>query len=313
MSKPSHFDSSIIFELRKSGLTWTRVAEVLWTNTTCLLRWRQRNNYEDNFIIPSEASLDDLVSNYLETHPNCGEVMTMGYLRSQNIRVTREALRASINRVDRSGRIHRKRRAIKRRVYKVPGPHYLWHIDGCHKMIRYGLVVHGCIDGFSRFVTYLQCSNNNLSSTVGHLFDRAILEHGSPSHIRIDGGVENRAVVLRMLFERGIDRRSVLVGPSVHNQRIERFWRDCRTCILSYYLSIFERLEVEVGMDIGNVAHKFILQHLFLDCINEDLDLFVKTWNNHSLRTERGALGDNWVVILGKMCRALKCYVDLKV
>lgn len=42
-----------------------------------------------------------------------------------------------------------------RRVYNVAGPHHLWHHDGHHKLIRYGLITHGCVDGFSRTVIYL--------------------------------------------------------------------------------------------------------------------------------------------------------------
>jgi hypothetical protein len=45
-----------------------------------------------------------------------------------------------------------------RRVYNVPGPNHLWHMDGHHKLIRYGLVTHGCIDGHTRVVIYLGCN-----------------------------------------------------------------------------------------------------------------------------------------------------------
>ena len=31
----------------------------------------------------------------------------------------------------------------------------LWHIDGHHSLIRWHVVVHGGIDGFSRMITYL--------------------------------------------------------------------------------------------------------------------------------------------------------------
>lgn len=31
----------------------------------------------------------------------------------------------------------RKKSALKRRVYSVPGPNALWHMDGNHKLIRY--------------------------------------------------------------------------------------------------------------------------------------------------------------------------------
>ena len=55
---------------------------------------------------------------------------------------------------------------IYRRVYSVPGPNYLWHIDGNHKLIKYRIVIHGGgIDGSSR-LTYLKCTSNNWAETV---------------------------------------------------------------------------------------------------------------------------------------------------
>ena len=42
-----------------------------------------------------------------------------------------------------------------RRVYNVPGPHHLRHNDGHHKLIRYGLITHGCVDGNTRTIIYI--------------------------------------------------------------------------------------------------------------------------------------------------------------
>lgn len=35
----------------------------------------------------------------------------------------------------------------KQVIYRTKGPNYAWHIDGQDKLKRYGLCVHGCIDG----------------------------------------------------------------------------------------------------------------------------------------------------------------------
>ena len=56
--------------------------------------------------------------------------------------------------------------ATGRRKYSVPRPNALWHIDGLHKLIQWGFVVHGSIDGFSQMITYLKCATNNEGSTV---------------------------------------------------------------------------------------------------------------------------------------------------
>ena len=52
-----------------------------------------------------------------------------------------------------------------------------WH----HKLIRWRLVTHGGIDGYSRLIVYLKYSVNNKSSTVYVLFLEAIRRYGLPS------------------------------------------------------------------------------------------------------------------------------------
>ncbi|KAF8198607.1 hypothetical protein BJ912DRAFT_845473, partial [Pholiota molesta] len=36
--------------------------------------------------------------------------------------------------------------------YNVACPNALWHINGHHKLILWGIVIHGCVDGYSRTV-----------------------------------------------------------------------------------------------------------------------------------------------------------------
>ena len=56
---------------------------------------------------------------------------------------------------------------------------------------RWKLVVHGAIDGYSRCIVYLCCSDNNRSSTVSSLFVTAISQYGLPEAVRSDCGGEN--------------------------------------------------------------------------------------------------------------------------
>ena len=105
------------------------------------------------------------------------------------------------------------------------------------------MVVHGGIDGYSRLVVYLKCSDNNRAAAVVSLFVSATEEFCWPSRIRIDKGVENAEVKRLMLQRRGEGRGSVLQGSSVHNQRIERLWRDMRKMVTEYFRRLFYFIE----------------------------------------------------------------------
>jgi hypothetical protein len=67
-----------------------------------------------------------------------------------------------------------------------------------------------------------------------------------------------------MLIQRGFDRASVITGSSVHNQRIERLWRDVfRTVLFSYY-KLFYGLEALGLPDRLDNSHKYALQKTFI-------------------------------------------------
>ena len=92
-------------------------------------------------------------------------------------------------------------------------------IDGHHKLIRWKIVTHAGIDGFSRIIVFMRCSSNNKATTVYSYFLEAVDNYGLPSRVRSDQGGENRLVARHMLEYRGEDRGSMLTGSSVHNQR----------------------------------------------------------------------------------------------
>lgn len=127
-------------------------------------------------------------------------------------------------------------------------------------------MIHGGVDGYSRIPVYLHCSNNNRADTVLCLFREAVSIYGLSSRIRVDKGGENVDVAMYLLEHplRGPGRSSVIVGKSVHNQRIERMWRDVYVGITDFYHSLFRYLESVSVLDVDNEVHLFSLHTVFM-------------------------------------------------
>ena len=276
--------------LRSCGYTWNEVADALQVSRSTLWRYRMNEGmmmvrYTDI----SDDELDSIVGDIQRQNPNCGQQLLCGFLRDRNIHVQRRRLRESIARTDSLRRMTRWHQVIARQTYCVERSNSLWHIDGHHSLIRWRFIVHGGIDGYSRMVVYLACSTNNRSLTVYRLFRDATAEYGVPSRVRSDKGGENILVCHFMISVRGTNRASHIAGSSVHNQRIERLWRDVYRCVCSTYHELFYAMEANGILDPENQDDLFVLHCVFLPRINRSLSEFSRAWNHHPIRTER-----NW-------------------
>ena len=276
---PLKVDKRHLNFLLSANFKWKDISAILDVSVKTLQRRAKNWNLSKFHQNINDDEVDTIVREIIDRFPTAGEVMLAGYLKSQSVSIQQRRLRESIHRI--RGHSTTSRR-IQRRVYNVPGPNYLWHADGHHKLIRYRLVIHGAIDGFSR----LKCSDNNRAETVYNLFMPAIREYGCPLRLRTDKGGENVDMWRHMVAIRGEDTNAYIAGSSVHNCRIERLWRDVRSSVVSTYATVFKQLEISGVLDVENDTDLFCLQYVFIPRINKSLDAFREGWNHHSLSTE---------------------------
>jgi hypothetical protein len=283
-------DTEILTYLLDQGFKYQDIAKMYGVSRITI--WRRMKDVGlvgQRYSTITDYSLDAIIQEINQEHPHSGVAMVMGHLVSRRLFVQRHRVRASLKRCDPLSSSMRWGLTARRRVYSVEGPNSLWHIDGHHALIRWRLVTHGAIDGYSRLITYLQVSNNNKSDTVKELFLRAVEEYGVPSRVRADFGCENYGVQNVMEDVRGEGRGSFIGGRSVHNTRIERLWRDVYYGVIQTYYALFYFLEGENKLDIDNEADLFALHYVYIPRINKSLVEFKNAYNHHPLRTER-----NW-------------------
>jgi hypothetical protein len=66
--------------------------------------------------------------------------------------------------------------------------------------------------------------------------------YGLPSRVRTDHGMENFHIGITMNIIRGTGRGSIITGESIHNERIERLWRDCYRQVNNKYSQTSENV-----------------------------------------------------------------------
>ena len=266
------------------GFLISDIANILYVSESTVYR-RMRQFGLSKAVISdlNDDEIDVQVGQIILEFPFCGETMINEMLKKRGYRIQRERLRQSISRLDDIGSKERKKGRLVRRVYDVKGPNHLWHVDTNHKLIRWHLIIAGGIDGFSRLVVYLECLNNNKAGTLLGCFQNAVQKYGLPLKVRSDKGLENVHIADLMLRSRGVN--SMITGKSVHNQRIERLWRDVYIGVLSYHYSLFTFMEEEGILDPLNDNNIAALHYVFLPKINEKLQIWSEAWANHRVRT----------------------------
>ena len=104
--------------------------------------------------------------------------------------------------------------------------------------------------------------------------------------VQIMGGGGNVVIWRDMTEFWGEDARSVIVGSSVHNQRIERHNRAVNEQVVSIYKADFYDLKREGILDPLNSTDLFCLYYTYLPRIQRTLAEFVAAHDNQRISTK---------------------------
>ena len=115
-----------------------QISELLGVSVSTVRRRMAEYNLSVSATYASITSneLDSLVREIQTQFPMCGNRQMQGHLLARGYRIQQHRIRKAQRRVDPQGSVLRRLNAIRRRVYSVPAPLSLWHIDGNHKLIR---------------------------------------------------------------------------------------------------------------------------------------------------------------------------------
>ena len=75
--------------------------------------------------------------------------------------VSKEDVRNAIKEINLEGVDRQRRKVINRRVKNLLVQGKIYHLDRNDKLKRWGMCIHGCVNGFSRKILWLVASNTN--------------------------------------------------------------------------------------------------------------------------------------------------------
>ena len=90
----------------------------------------------------------------------------------------------------------RKRQGLRRRNYRNPGTNLVWHIDSHDELKHYDISIHGCIDGYSRCIIWLEVpAPNKMPEPIDNYYLDAVKQRkGKPKIIKADDGTEHSVI-----------------------------------------------------------------------------------------------------------------------
>lgn len=212
-----------------------------------------------------------------------------------NLNIKRDTVRQLLKAIDPEGVERRKRHRLSRRKYFVPGPNFLWHVDGYDKLKPFGFAIHGAVDGYSRRILWLHVSptNNDPAVIAGYYLKCLQREGFTPRILRCDLGTENTTLEFLQPYFRhycnddlaGV--KSFMYGKSTANQRVEAWWGLLRKFCSGWWINFFKDLRDRGTYRSHDPLHTECLRYCFMNLLRLEIEQSAAEWNVHRIRKNR--------------------------
>ncbi|KAI1821966.1 hypothetical protein F4861DRAFT_532618 [Xylaria intraflava] len=193
----------------------------------------------------------------------------------------------------------------------VPGPNYLWCLDGYMKLQKMGFEIYAAIDAWSRRIIWIYVGPTACTaiSTLKQFLRTMNEGRIRPLFTRADMGVETgllagaqgllaQADGTAMAYEgpngeQRIHHQGSLLaschiwGSSKENQRIEMWWRVFRTGSSDRYVRLAEELSASNYLNVQDDRDLIACYAIYGSRLRTDIAEFVQLWNNHTIRRQK--------------------------
>ncbi|KAE8334194.1 hypothetical protein BDV24DRAFT_156997 [Aspergillus arachidicola] len=175
----------------------------------------------------------------------------------------------------------------KRGEYIVPGPNYIWSVDGYMKLEPYGIEIYAGIDAYSRYIIWIYCgiTARTALSVLNQFLDIVETVQLQPQKIRSDHGSErgrfqNIYLQLQQAYDPSIQLAYCWIeGRSTDNQRIEAWWEQLSKSALYKWRTYFRTLKDEGLFSKSCTADQITLLSIYMPIIRTEIYSYVELWN----------------------------------
>jgi hypothetical protein len=190
--------------------------------------------------------------------------------------------------------------------YTVPGPDWLWCLDGHDKLARYGFEIYGSVDAYSRKIVwfFVGCSNRTQVSVLRQYLNTVKKLGYCPNFLRTDRGRETPMMadahyyfyhtacfydttIPDDVFDQICFADCYIYGTSTRNVKIESLWGQMIQRKTSQWMLLFRAIEIAGWFREDLPTDQIILLFIFMPLLRSELFDWVEDHNALPIRPQR--------------------------